>query len=200
MRDTGIESVSAGQPEEERESLQAGGRTLPFDHPRCSAATCSVSVALAASASRGRSVAICTVVLARYPHRVGTDSPRDGSGCAAVTAVAIFGNWSAAARVFAGGHRGLHSPRPLTSVRGQTAAFSRHFTSAWASRDCAPICFRNTGTWPADPHAGSQSLICARCLVGKSATRRGLGMGVRCCYMASSDALQRVIQEYLQVP
>ena len=81
MRDTGIESVSAGQPEEERESLQAGGRTLPFDHPRCSAATCSVSVVLAASASRGRSVAICTVVLARDPHRVGTDSPRDGSGC-----------------------------------------------------------------------------------------------------------------------
>ena len=27
------------------------------------------------------SVAICTVVLARYPHRVGTDSPRDDSGC-----------------------------------------------------------------------------------------------------------------------
>ena len=148
MRDTGIESVSAGQPEEERESLQAGGRTLPFDHPRCSAATCSVSVALAASASRGRSVAICTVVLARYPHRVGTDSPRDGSGCGRLRGGDRRGHlWQLerSSQSVRGGSSRSSFTTTLTSVRGQTAAFSRHFTSAWAIRDCASICFRNTG-------------------------------------------------------
>ena len=98
--------------------------------------------------------------------------------------------------VFAGGRVG--------SVGGLRARPNRRILTTFHVRLghsglCANLLQKHR-TWRADPHAGSQSLICARCLVGKSATRRGLGTGVQCRYMASSDGLQRLIQEYLQVP
>ena len=150
-------------------------------------------------------VAIYTVVLARYPHRVGTDSPRDDSGCSWLrggdrrghlwqlerSSQSVRAGWSSRSFI-------RHNPKPPCAAKPpHSHDISR--PPGPQSGLCANLLQKHR-TWRADPHAGSQSLICARCLVGKSATRRGLGMGVRCRYMASSDALQRLIQEYLQVP
>ena len=121
------------------------------------------------------------------------------AGCAAVTAVAIFGNWSAAARVLGGVIAVFIRHNPEPRARPNRRILTTFHVRLGQSGLCANLLQKHR-TWRADPHAGSQSLICARCLVGKSATRRGLGMGVRCRYMAGSTPSKGLIQEYLQVP
>ena len=148
-------------------------------------------------------VAIYTVVLARYPHRVGTDSPRDDSGCGRLRGGDRRGHlWQlerSSQSVRGGSSRSSFTTTPNLRARPNRRILTTFHVRLGHSGLCANLLQKHR-TWRADPHAGSQSLICARCLVGKSATRRGLGMGVRCRYMASSDGLQRLIQEYLQVP